>query len=315
VAKPDVPVKPPPTRWPVAMSEVTTFNWTIDEDLAGYARHGFSGIEIWLNKAARNGAPYDKLPAGEVPLSAVQELTDALVGTGLQAVSVVCGGALTEPDDERWRSRVEHLRFAIGFAGAIGAQCLLVVPGDLNGLSRPEAVERTSQALHEALPHAHRHGVDLAIEPLRPVHTDFVNTIPQALEIVERLDDPRCGVCIDTYQVWRGETERASVIAEIGAAARWARIVQVADSGPVPRSKEDRFVPAEGVLPLPEMLAPLFAGGYRGWLAVEIMSRELWAGDYDELLERCQTGMAAVTARTEQLLALPPGETGEVAKA
>ena len=86
------------------MSEVTTFNWTIDEDLAGYARHGFSGIEIWLNKAARNGAPYDKLPAGEVPLSAVQELTDALVGTGLQAVSVVCGGDLTEPDDERWRS-------------------------------------------------------------------------------------------------------------------------------------------------------------------------------------------------------------------
>ena len=131
-----------------------------------------------------------------------------------------------------------------------------MVPGDLNGLSRPEAVDRTSQALHEALPHAHRHGVDLAIEPLRPVHTDFVNTIPQALEIVERLDDPRCGVCIDTYQVWRGETERASVIAEIGAAARWARIVQVADSGPVPRSKEDRFVPAEGVLPLPEMLAP-----------------------------------------------------------
>ena len=29
----------------LAMSEVTTFNWTIDADLAGYARHGFPGIE------------------------------------------------------------------------------------------------------------------------------------------------------------------------------------------------------------------------------------------------------------------------------
>jgi sugar phosphate isomerase/epimerase len=295
-----------PERWQVAMSEVTTFNWTIDEDVAGYVRHGFTGIEIWLNKVARNGAVYDKLPDDVLPHRAAEAVANALRQTPLEAVSVVCGGALTEPDPEKWRLRVEHLRFAVGFAAAVGAPCVLVVPGDLHGWSRAEAVARAAQALSEVLPDAHGSGVDLAIEPLRPVHTDFVNTIPQALEIIERLDDRRCGLCVDTYQVWRGEDQRAEVIAEIGRAAPWARIVQVADSRPVPRSMEDRLVPNEGVLPLPEMLAPLFGGGYNGWLAVEIMSRELWARDYDDLLERCQAGMAAVLARTERLLS-PPG--------
>jgi sugar phosphate isomerase/epimerase len=287
------------------MSEVTTFNWTIDEDLEGYARHGWAGIEIWLNKAARNGAAYDTLPAGELDPAAVRDLASSLSRARLEAVSVVCAGALTETQDELWQARVAHLRFAIRFAAEIGASVVLVVPGDLGPLSRTEAIRRTVGSLREGLPDAHRLGVDLAIEPLRPVHTDFVNTIPQALEIVESLDDSRCGLCLDTYQLWRGDDERAAVIGEITQAAAWARIVQVADSRPVPLSKEDRLVPAEGVLPLEEMLAPLFASGYDGWLAVEIMSRQLWAGDYDELLERCRVGMASVIAGAERLAGAP----------
>ena len=53
-------------------------------------------------------------------------------------------------------------------------------------------------------------------------------------------------------------------------------------------------MPGEGVLPLDGMLGALFATGYDGWLAVEIMSTELWQTDYDDLLERCRVGMRAV---------------------
>ncbi len=61
------------------------------------------------------------------------------------------------------------------------------------------------------------------------------------------------------------------------------------------------MVPGEGVLPLAPMLGELFAAGYNGWLAVEIMSTELWAGDQDDLLRRCQTGMAQVVADAERM--------------
>jgi sugar phosphate isomerase/epimerase len=288
------------------MSEVTTYPWTIAADLAGYARHGYQGIEIWLNKVAGNGAPYDQLPDAELAPSIVQDLAQSLARAGLQAVSVVCAGALTEPDEDAWRERVNHLGFAVRFAADIGASCVLVVPGDLRGMSRRGAVERSARALEEALPEAQRLGVDLVIEPLRPVHTDFVNTIPQALEIVELIDDRRCGLCLDTYQLWRGQGEREVLIEEIRRAARWARVVQVADSPPVPRSTEDRLVPGDGVLPLGEMLAELFAAGYDGWLPVEIMSRHLWAGDLDELLDRCLVGTAAVIAQAEQLALRQP---------
>jgi sugar phosphate isomerase/epimerase len=278
-------------RTRLAMSEVTTFNWSIDADIKGYGRHGFGGIEVWLNKAARRDVPYDELPAGRIPPEAVAALAGELLDARLEAVSVVCAGGLTEPDPERWRARIDHLAFAMDFAAALGAACVLVVPGNLCGASRENAVERSARALRQALQESDADSVELAIEPLRPIHTDFVNTLPQALELVAAVGDPRCGVCMDTYQVWRGEDARSEVLGEIAAAAASTRIVQVADSRPEPRSREDRLVPGEGVLPLVEMLAPVCSAGYDGWFAVEIMSTELWAGDYDELLERCHSGM------------------------
>ncbi len=295
----------------VAMSQVTTYPWTLAEDLSGYPRHGYTGIEIWQNKVAGEGAPYHQVPSGQLPSAVVQGLAEALAGAGLQAVSVVCTGLFTDPGDQARLARAAHLAFSVRFAAEIGAGCVLVVPGDLHGMTRRSAVERTARALEEVLPEAHRLGVDLAIEPLRPVHTDFVNTIPQALEIVELLDDRRCGLCLDTYQLWRGEAERDTVIEEIRGAARWARIVQVADSRPVPRSTEDRLVPGEGVLPIAEMLASVFAAGYEGWLAIEIMSSEMWAGDLDDVLDRCRLGIEGVIAHVDQLAAGTVAARGE----
>jgi sugar phosphate isomerase/epimerase len=278
----------------LAMSEVTTFNWSIDDDIAAYARHRFPGVELWLNKVARNGAPYDTLPAGEIDDYAIGVLVRALDAAGLRAASVVCAGGLTASDEATRRERVSHLRFTVRFAAAVGAGCVLVVPGDLEGAGRAQAIERAASALGEALPDAHRHGVDLSIEPLRPVHTDFVNTLPQAMDLVAAVDDPRCGICLDTFQVWRGAEERDKVLGEVRDAGPRTQIVQVADSRVEPRSREDRLVPGEGVIPLEAMLAVLFATGYEGWLAVEIMSEELWASDYDDLLARCRAGMEKV---------------------
>jgi sugar phosphate isomerase/epimerase len=298
----------------VAMSQVTTYPWTLAEDLSGYARHGYRGIEIWQNKVAGEGAPYHQVPSGQLPQAVVQGLVGSLSGAGMQAVSVVCTGLFTSPGEQARLARAEHLGFSVRFAAEIGASCVLVVPGDLNGMTRGAAVERTARALEEVLPEAHRLGVDLAIEPLRPVHTDFVNTIPQAMEIVDLVDDRRCGLCMDTYQLWRGEGERDAVIEEIREAASWARIVQVADSRPVPRSTEDRLVPGEGVLPIAEMLAAVFAAGYEGWLAVEIMSSEMWAGDLDDVLERCRLGMGAVIAEADRLARGDAPAAGEEGK-
>ncbi len=287
----------------VSMSEVTTYGWTLEQDVEGYAAHGFTGIELWLNKVTRNGAPYDRVPSDLLTADVGRSVAEILAHAGLQATSLVCAGLFTDVDADAHARRIAHLRSTVRFAGELGSPAVLVVPGNLNGASRAQAVERTAHAITEVVEEAAELGVDLAIEPLRTVHTDFVNTIPDAMEIVERVSHPRCGLCLDTYQLWRGESSYDALMQELRAAASWARVVQVADSAPVPRSTEDRKIPGEGALPLTEMLAAILASGYDGWWAVEIMSRELWAGDPEDLLERCRTGMSSLLADARRIAA------------
>jgi sugar phosphate isomerase/epimerase len=75
--------------------------------------------------------------------------------------------------------------------------------------------------------------------------------------------------------------------------------LHVADSLATPRSREDRLIPGTGVIPLVEIVGAVLDAGYDGWIDVELMSRELWALDYPDVLDRCAAGITEVLLAVE----------------
>ena len=278
-----------------AMSEVTTFEWTFEQDVAGYADAGFGAIGVWQNKLMDGPFLYSMIPFDPIPPPRLDAAVEAIRNAGLGVSSLICAGDYTQPDPITLERRLEHGRFAVDATRRLEAECLVIIPGGLYGATRENAMERCARSLRLISEVAGDAGIKLAIEPLHPRDTDFVNTLGDALELVERVDHEACGVFFDTWQL--GGTP--DLLTDIARAAGRIYGLHVADSPPTLRSNEDRFVPGEGVLPLVEIVGAVLDAGYDGWIDVELMSRELWALDYRDVLARCRAGITGVLEAVE----------------
>ncbi len=81
---------------------------------------------------------------------------------------------------------------------------------------RQVAIARLVEALRPVADYAAGRGVRLALEPLNRFETSFVNTVDQALEIVDRLDSPGCGILLDTFHMNIEEKDPAAAIRVTG---------------------------------------------------------------------------------------------------
>jgi sugar phosphate isomerase/epimerase len=278
-----------------AMSEVTTFDWPFERDVAAYSEVGFGAIGVWQNKLMGGPFVYSMIPVEPIPPPRLDAAVHAIRTAGLGVSSLICAGDFTQPNPVMLKRRIEHGQSAVDAVRRLEGGCLVIIPGGLHGGTREEAMERCSRALRLLSEIAVDAGVRLAVEPLHPRDTDFVNTLGDAIELTERVNHEACGVFIDTWQLW----ETPDLLREIPRAAGRIYGLHVADSPAALRSNEDRSVPGEGVIPLVEIVGAVFDAGYDGWIDVELMSRELWALDYHDVLARCATGITGVLEAVE----------------
>lgn len=271
----------------LAMSEVTTLDWTFDEDVAGYAAHGWRRIEVWLHKLMPPGRRYDAMPEEPVPDESIARARASIDRHGLAVSGIVLSGGYTQPDAGARSRQIEHTRWAAHTCRTLGTDVLLIVPGSRGDLSHSAARELTIESLRASLPAARAEGVRLAIEPLHPRHADFVNTIGEALDLCDEVADPACGVFVDTYQLW----ETPHLLEEIARAGDRIFGVHLADAPARPASLEDRRIPGDGDIPLPRIVDAIEAAGFDGPYAVELMAPALWRSDYGELLDRCAAAL------------------------
>jgi sugar phosphate isomerase/epimerase len=283
-----VVVRDPLSR--LAMSQVTTLNWPFQTDVAEYARHGWTGMEVWLHKLMPPGRRYAAMPEEPVPAETIAQARALIDHHGLTVSGVVLSGGYTHADGRARERQLQHTIWGLRACRALGTDCLLMVPGAAGELPRSVARELTIECLRAAVPTAKAEGVRLAIEPLHPRHSDFVNTIGDALDLVEAVDDPLCGVFVDTYQVW----ETPHLGEEIARAGDRIFGVHLADAPIRPSSLEDRRIPGDGDLPLQRMVDAIEATGYTGPYALELMAPELWNSDYGNLLDRCAQAARAL---------------------
>lgn len=263
----------------LSVSQVTTRNWTFEEDVINYAASGIEGIGVWRDKLDMYGIERGVKLLNESPL---------------KVANIVDSGYFLHKTRSQTRRAIEDVIEAIGLAERLSAECVLIVTGDVGSFFRTpdQAKQLVIEALKEVAPVAESAKVKLAIEPIHPRYAGytFLHNIPDTLAIIEAVGSPNVGLFFDTDHLW----ESPNLLADIERARGCIFGVHINDMPAQPRPGIDRRLLGEGVIPLKDILLAIEATGYNGFYDVEIMSDEVWAMDYSEVLEACKSYFARI---------------------
>ena len=240
----------------LAAQESTLPGATLEEQFAVALDCGFDGIELSGPGDGVFAARADELgrarEAGVVMSSAVMH-TDVFLG---------------DFDPARRRRAIEELKellSTVAIAGGIGVvspNAYAVFSRSLPPYTPPRSQQESRAALVDALAelgeHAAEVGALLLLEPLNRYEDYLINTLADAVSVVEEVASPGVAVVADTYHM---SIEEADCAASLLRAGRHVRHVQLGDS--------NRLEPGAGHYDWPGTLNALGTMGYDGWLAME----------------------------------------------
>src|SRR5687768_5758864 len=253
---------------PLAMNQMTTFRWTLEEDVLRYAAAGYGAIGLWRQKLSDYGE--DKA----VELLAEQRLAVS---------SLSWAGGFTGSDGLTHEEAIEDARQAIELAAALGSPCLILHSG-ARGLHTQSHVRRLlREALEALLPLAESRHVALALEPMCSScggKWTFLNDLAGARDLVSNYRTPALKLLLDLYDWGRCET----LAEQLPVLMPHLALVQLADGKGSRGAEPNRSPLGRGEVPLPAVLADLNRLGYRGPLEIELLGEEIESCDYSRLL-------------------------------
>lgn len=261
-------------------SEFTTWPWSYKQDLVKYREHGATAIEVCEFKLPHND--YESL--AEI---AKHGLAPASIQMNVHSVYVDSMANNPEDPDDRIRTMKETIGASAPYLPK--GTPFIVITGIAPQNNFRKAVSRTADALKELGDAAAALGMRIAFEPLSPVniHSDTaIWYLDQGLALVERVNHPAVGICIDTWNVWQ-TPDLDDVIAQCGSRIL---VVQLSD-WQTPRSTADRFTLGTGEIPLSKIVRAIRKTGYSGAWVIEILSSmhldgSLWKSDLDQVLRK-----------------------------
>jgi len=178
--------------------------------------------------------------------------------------------------------------YACAFRAAdLGLDVTLVDPrATLGGVCLNEgcipskALLHAAEVIRGALPRFEATGVTFAFEPLSPGTTTFVSTAAEAVELIERVDSPRCRLILDCNAMAH---ESAPIPELIRRNAPHLAHFHANDP--------NQQGPGMGDLDFVPILAALDEIDYRGWISVEVFNYapgpERLARESIEYLRKC----------------------------
>ncbi len=226
----------------------------VDKAFALAAELGYDGIELHLRRPSDVDRSVVKALATEYGLEI------PMLGTGM---GVDDGLTFSDPDPEVRRQAVERIKEHIELAVYLNST---VVLGSMRG-SLGRDVELHSRrrgfimdCMSECCEAASRAGVGMLIEPINRYETNFINTVGEALEVVEQLDTPCMRLLVDTFHM---NIEEPDIHLSLRRAGALVGHVHLGDS--------NREAPGHGHLDLLGVLRTLREINYRGYLSFEVL--------------------------------------------
>ena len=172
---------------------------------------------------------------------------------------------LIHPDDGIRKNGMNYVRHCIEAARTIGATNVIGPIYSAVGRTwqstedeRRRDTDLLVEQLRQLAMYAADHGVVLCVEPLNRFETSFINLAEQAIEVVDRVGSPSCGILLDTFHM---NIEERSIGDAIRAAGPRLKHVHSCEN--------DRGAPGSGHVPWNEVASALTDIGYDGPVVIE----------------------------------------------
>lgn len=201
-------------------------------------------------------------------------IRDRAAQTGVSVT--ICGAFgpdrnLSSEDAAVQRAGLSYLERCIDFASELKSPFvsgpMYAAVGETRLLDEPARGAQWGRAvgsLKRAAAYAGARGVKLAIEPLNRFETDLVNTVDQALRLIDDVGSDNVGLLLDTFHM---NIEEKDIPAAIRRAA--GRIVEFH------ASSNDRGTPGDDHLPWRDIARALSSVGFEGPIVIEAFTPEI----------------------------------------
>jgi len=118
-------------------------------------------------------------------------------------------------------STQDYLRYCIDAVSALGGNVVvgpLYAPVGRTGhlADRAGDIRRLVQNLRPVAEYAGEHDVRLGVEPRNRFETRLINTAEQAIDVVDQVDSPACGILLDTFHMNIEEKSPPDAIRAVG---------------------------------------------------------------------------------------------------
>ena len=130
---------------------------------------------------------------------------------------------LIHPDDGIRKNGMNYVRHCIEAARTMGATNVIGPIYSAVGRTwqstedeRRRDTDLLVEQLRQLSVYAADHGVVLCIEPLNRFETSFMNLAEQAIEVVDRVGSPSCGILLDTFHMNIEEKDSGAAIKKAG---------------------------------------------------------------------------------------------------
>jgi sugar phosphate isomerase/epimerase len=249
---------------------------TFAEDVRIASAVGYEGISIDERKLA---GPADA------------ELLDLFRDSGLRAAAC-CAGVWSilpltnfrDPFDPA--ERIAAICAGIRRLAPFRPDTVFCATGSRGARTDQEARAIVVEGLRRIVATAQEVGVNVSLEPMtresgKSIEGPIVGSIDEAMELFADVGDDSLRLVVDVWHLH----DSPRFLASLRHQARRVAALQCCDWRQ-PRGPRDRAFPGEGSANVPAIMGALEAGGFDGWLDLEVFSDELWQLPPEEFMRR-----------------------------
>lgn len=232
----------------------------------------FDGSDVTLLKRiAAMGFEFVEIPVEDPERLDAEAIRAALEETGLEAI--VCAAAagdrdMVSTDPTKVEKAMSYFSRCIDLANTWGSP-MVVGPfyapvGKARLSSEADRLAewgRSVESLRQLALYAEKSGVQIGLEPLNRFETDMVNTVDDALRLVEEVGSVQLGVSLDSFHMNIEEVDFRRAVEQAGERLLH---VQVSDS--------HRGIPGDGNSDWKGLREGLRSIGYEGKISIESFS-------------------------------------------